>query len=452
MSNTKWLRRALLGGVALSVMATGAQADELSALKAQLEALQARVNTLEAQPAPAALPEGYALMTFERGEGGNADWANVSKTDSINYSEGRGFTIAVTPTADLPAPVAEVTVYGYIKGDIMYDFDYDGSNVSFWLPSIPRNQDGDHVSLTAAQSRFGIRSRVDTAVGQIRTQLEMDFESGSGNDGSIRLRLRHAVGHWDFAPGWTFSAGQWWNIGALLPIGVTTVDWGGYAGPTYGRAAQLRLGYSDGPISFAIAVEDPTFNSNTAGPNLGAYFQYDIAGGHQIAISGEIADWDPALQPNGIFVLNGNDEIGWVVGGGFNINLADVATFTTGGHYGEGLAGKYCSQEAFPVLNPSSDPAEMWCVMAGVNFAVSDSTSVNLAWGYSEYSDTNHSNFVLNALGGHQTDAMTVHANVLWQPVRQMRLGWEVHWGEASYSASGDRDSAGIQFGAWFFF
>jgi len=51
MTNTKWLRRALLGGVALSVMAAGAQADELSALKAQLEALQARVNTLESQPA-----------------------------------------------------------------------------------------------------------------------------------------------------------------------------------------------------------------------------------------------------------------------------------------------------------------------------------------------------------------------------------------------------------------
>ena len=47
MTNTKWLRRALLGGVALSVMAAGAQADELSDLKAQLEALQSRVNTLE---------------------------------------------------------------------------------------------------------------------------------------------------------------------------------------------------------------------------------------------------------------------------------------------------------------------------------------------------------------------------------------------------------------------
>ena len=39
MTNTKWLKRALLGGVALGVMAAGAQADELSELKAQLESL-----------------------------------------------------------------------------------------------------------------------------------------------------------------------------------------------------------------------------------------------------------------------------------------------------------------------------------------------------------------------------------------------------------------------------
>jgi hypothetical protein len=45
------LRKALLGGAALAVMTTGAQADELTALKAQLEALQNRVDTMEAAPA-----------------------------------------------------------------------------------------------------------------------------------------------------------------------------------------------------------------------------------------------------------------------------------------------------------------------------------------------------------------------------------------------------------------
>jgi hypothetical protein len=42
MRKLKWLRQALLGGAALSVVATGAQADELAMLKTQLEALQSR--------------------------------------------------------------------------------------------------------------------------------------------------------------------------------------------------------------------------------------------------------------------------------------------------------------------------------------------------------------------------------------------------------------------------
>ncbi len=62
MTNSKWLRRALLGGVALGVATTGAQAEDLSALKAQLEALQNRVNELETTPAaPSALPDGASL-------------------------------------------------------------------------------------------------------------------------------------------------------------------------------------------------------------------------------------------------------------------------------------------------------------------------------------------------------------------------------------------------------
>ena len=44
MTNNKWLRRALLGGAALGVMTTGAQADDLDSLKVQIEALQSNVN------------------------------------------------------------------------------------------------------------------------------------------------------------------------------------------------------------------------------------------------------------------------------------------------------------------------------------------------------------------------------------------------------------------------
>ena len=119
MSNM--LRNALLDGAALDVMTTGAAADELSTLKAQLAALQSQVDTMQtaSAQAPAA---GSSFLRYERGLGGNT-WGLDAVQDSSNVNNGSGFTIAVTPTADLPAPVAEVTVYGYVACHVAYDFD-----------------------------------------------------------------------------------------------------------------------------------------------------------------------------------------------------------------------------------------------------------------------------------------------------------------------------------------
>src|SRR5690349_2240246 len=55
------LRIALLTGAALAVSAAGAQADDLSALKAQIESLNARVASMEAAPA---VPAGYSLLSI----------------------------------------------------------------------------------------------------------------------------------------------------------------------------------------------------------------------------------------------------------------------------------------------------------------------------------------------------------------------------------------------------
>jgi len=247
MTNTKWLRRALLGGVALSVMATGAQADELSDLKAQLETLQGRVNQLEQQPAAAiGTPEGASFLTVSRGQGSMGDFGRLSRVHD-NIPDDRGFTISVTPTADIPAPVAEVVVYGYVKGDVIYDFDQHHLGDAFYIPNI-WSQNGRKdagIRLHAKQSRFGIRSKVDTAVGQVRTLIEGDFFSSDNH-----FRLRHAWGEWDMTPYWTFGAGQYWQTAALLPIGITTVDFSGDAGPFgYTRRAQVRLTYHNGPIS-----------------------------------------------------------------------------------------------------------------------------------------------------------------------------------------------------------
>ena len=405
----KMLRKALLGGAALAVMTTGAAADELATLKAQLAALQTQVDQI--QSAPAALPAGRSLLTYERGQGSNT-WEVNPASEIASGTNDNGFTIGITPTADLPAPVAEITVYGYVAAHIAYDFDESHGDANSFSASTVGNDDGDHISLTAKQSRFGIKSKIDTSIGQLRTQIEGDFLA-SGRSGSTHFRARHLVGHWDMTPNWTFTAGQTWFTAALLPIGVSTVDFAG-ALLTYSRTPQLRLTYADGPLTWAVAIENPSHDTNTNMPNIASFLQYDIAGGHQFIITGEVADWEP----------EGNDELGWAVQAGANFNLADVATLTGGVGYGAGLlTDKFVFEDEFDTTDVNGDPLEAIAFLVGLSFGLSETTTFNAQFSYVNALD--------DQTGFEKDHIYKVHANVLWQPVKQMRMGWEVIWAES---------------------
>ena len=511
MTNTKWLRRALLGGVALTVAGTaGARADELSDLKSQLEALQSRVNTLEQQPAQASnLPPGASFITIEHGS--RMDFvAQDPARDRVNQNDDAGFTIAITPSADMPAPVAEIVVYGYVKGDVIYDLEGNANKFSFSMPGADRfnQEDDEFVFLHANQSRFGIKSKVDTAVGQIRSRIEMDFFCASestdfgaafqGLGQTYCPRLRQAYGEWDMTPNWTFLAGQTDQIETLGIIGVTLVDNFGDAGINGGtRFAQVRLTYHDGPLTWAVAMERPEEASDTLIPGLGSFLQYDIAGGHQLIVAGEIDDINS--DPNNL--ENDNDhKIGWVVGAGANINLADIATLTVGAQYTEGLATRWMNQldtrrtvceNAVVAEDPDTGVARVvgcddfdenlqkaWGITGGLTFNVNDTTSINLEAGYAKNIDADQNELLT------VDNVVTAHGNILWQPVKQLRLGWEAMWGRNelidnpvkffSDDGEGELDRAcrnveadedqeknhcpgsnedfRLQFGAWFFF
>jgi hypothetical protein len=256
MKNCKWLRRALLGGVAISVMSTGAQADDLGALKAQIEALQSRVNSLESTPSTGALPEGASLITFKRGQGTLADW-NVDRASEGQMPSDRGFTIAVTRTADIPAPITEVTVSGYVKGDFIWNFNQSIGDTFTSGTGIDDSKQNDvHFHAHAKQTRFRIKSKTDTAIGQIRTLIEGDFFGGGASYRS--LRLRHAYGEWDMIPNGTLGIGRYWRLGYDVFTGVSTVDFGGSVGSGgNARTEQVRLQYSSGPVTFAMGIQTP---------------------------------------------------------------------------------------------------------------------------------------------------------------------------------------------------
>lgn len=236
MKTMKW---ALLGGAALAVTSAPAWADDLSALKAQIEALQTRVSQLEAQP-QASMPSGYSLMAIRDGQGTYEGVLAERNADKVRDSS--GFTLSVLPTADA-APAAEVSVSGEIRTALIYtDFNED-------------NEDDYSDNLDVkVRGRIFIKGKADTAVGEVGGYFRLQADGGGNfSDYSESTKMNKAYGWWKFAPNWEFMAGYNDNT-AALQVGW---DWLAATGPvsSFGPSninnEQMRVTYSSGPLSFA---------------------------------------------------------------------------------------------------------------------------------------------------------------------------------------------------------
>ncbi|MFO1090608.1 MAG: hypothetical protein U1E46_13630 [Hyphomicrobiales bacterium] len=493
----------------MAVIAPEAHADELSSLKAQLEALQSQVNTVAAAQ-PSLLPNAKGLVSFERGQASLGNWGQDPR-DAAGNNPDAGFTIAITPVADMPAPVAEITVYGYVKGDVLWDSNGMTNKYSFSLQSLaPAYNNGTYgdgyVNLHAFQSRFGIKSKVDTAVGLIRTRIEGDFLKNVEDAGLFRVR--YAYGEWDLAPGWMLTIGQTDYLENVTNIGIPYVDFFEEAGPTgRSRAPQVRLTYTDGPLTWAVAMEDATWDSSTAVPNFAGFVGYKTESGSSFQLTGVVSDYDVSASVgsytgssistcadtksaiigydsggNPVYsgsipcavltdVSNQPSGLGWAIMGGASFPVTDNVSFNVGANYGFGEVVPQLNQTANKNqrVDANGNLMEAWSIQSGLSVGITQTTSFNLGAGFEEY---------LGALAdeGWIHSAATVHANILWQPVSQLKLGWEVMWGEINYANRGicldstavltnagsstvdyggcksTLDDVRFQFGAWFYF
>lgn len=451
-ASAKWLRRALLGGVALGAMATGAQADDLTALKAQLEALQSRVNQLESTgpAASAGAPEGASYISFRRGSDLGWDMSNLVPNDE-RLMDDRGFTVAITPTADLPAPIMEVAISGYVKADFLYDTHASmGDGGGGPVGNIGGGND-ENVRLHARQSRFRITSKSDTAVGQIRTLIETDF-FGAGNT----LRLRHAWGEWDMTPNTTFGAGQFWTNFYAQAGQINTIDFGGLKGGSDGisRQSQFRITHRTGPATISVALEDPTGNSFASATGAVATGDHDLPdltaraafaiGAASVQVAGVVLE--NSLDSAGAGAGASDSDIGYGLTMGADIPFGDMITLYAHAAYTDG-ASRYISGGAgyngiFTGGNFRS--TEQYGATVGAAFKLSEASTINGAYSMVRVTD----NRAASAL----KRADKVHVNYLWQPVSKLRMGVEASWQEDTYGGGLDEDNLRLQFATWFFF
>ena len=134
-------------------------------------------------------------------------------------------------------------VYGYVKADFFYDFEFDQGDTAFvdviGEPSVAT--DGTF-GASIRQSRIGLRTSTPSGIGEIGGQLELDLFASNG---TAELRLRHA----------NITIGDIWLIGQYctnfqpLDTYPNSVGFNGPVGIAYGRE-DYDLATSTGTLAF----------------------------------------------------------------------------------------------------------------------------------------------------------------------------------------------------------
>jgi hypothetical protein len=400
MKVTKW---ALLAGAAIAVTATAARADDLSALKAEIEALQSRVSQLEAQP-QASMPSGYSLMAFRDGQGTYEGVLPERNSDRVR--EESGFTLSVLPTADV-APAAEVSVSGEIRTALIYtdnEFDFNDDFNGPGADDFDESSDNLDVKV---RGRIFIKGKADTAVGEVGGYFRLQADGGGNfTDYSNTTKMNKAYGWWKFAPAWELMAGYNDNT-AALQVGW---DWLAATGPvrSFGPSninnEQMRLTYASGPLSFAISLEDPDYDTSF-GPFTDAVFPTYQNDNDIPAVEAYLMYSSDSFtaQIVGLYQNANESDDDWAIGGGATVGIMEGFQLTGAAVVGEGT-GQYANN-----VGPLTNDDDFWAASVGLLANLAEDTRLELGVGYEDYD-----------VGG---TALGFGGGIYWDPVSQVTLG-----------------------------
>jgi len=438
------------GGMGLSVPAF-AEGEDLAALKAQLATLQAQVQRLEHQQADQATMQ--QLQT---------------KVEALEQSEMLVPANVVTGgdkpgTFKLPGSDTSVQLGGYIKADVIYNFDSDLGD-SLAASAIPTGGapdiEGDDFRMHARQSRLYIKTWTPTSMGEMRTHWEGDFFTGDGNElvsNSRHFRVRHAYGALGpFLAGQTWSNFQNWHYGS-------TIDFGGPAGQIFARQAQVRYTFdiSDN-MSLAVAAENPEsrtllpdgtqINGKDEYPDFTGRFEWNNGdAGTSATVAGIIRGikFDFGDLDN-IDDLRDNSDTNYGITAGVTQNFGGTS-LQLAGTYGEGL-GRYLYYAFLPGgdshINENGDveATEVWGATASIGQELTPTLKANLVYGITDIN-------LPDAL--YPTEArqfQTVHLNLQWRPVPRTTFGIEYQYAKRKDQDNDEGEANRLQFGAQYSF
>lgn len=356
----------------------------------------------------------------------------------------------------VPGTNSTIDVGGYVKLDVVFnDASVDGdrqANIEYIPSAVPLDDDGEEneVELNARESRLWVNTTTPTEMGPLKTFWEGDFdteESSQRVTNSRGFRLRHA-----YATLKGFLVGQTWSAFMHLYSLPEINDFGGPTGSVFARQAQLRYTWTLNDISsLTFSFENPeTYYYDVDGANF-ADADDDNAPDiiARFTLTPSWGNFSAAVMFRNLVVDNATADdstIGFAGQVGAKVNLFARDSLMGALQYGQGL-GRYSSLATHPdAFIDAAGDLEALDQVAGFiayqHYWVGTWRST-LVVGYSKADDPTELETT-----DITEETFSVHANLMFNPVENTRLGIEYLRGERETYDGEDGELNRLQFSA----
>jgi hypothetical protein len=413
---------------------------KLSQMEKEMQELKQQISSIQQQPSQKPAPPTKAEEALHEA---------VSEEASAH--------VPLEEVANAPLPAERGTtldLYGFVMLDSGYDF---GTNNPNWfdvvrptqLNSYPGQYGPDgKVYFGVRQTRFGVKTATETALGQLNTRFEFELFGTGVDAGQTTFRLRHAWGELG-----AIGAGQTWSPFMDIDIFPNTTEYWGPNGMVFYRNVQVRWMPLRGRNKVYIAAERPGASADQGRysdfiqlqnvtphftmPDITGHVRFDRDWGHlQIAgIFRKISwvDTTPTLP-------NLSDTVyGWGVNVSSSIKFTpkDVAKLQV--VYGDGIENYMNDAPVDVGVQKTDDPATP---IKGVALPVLGLVSfVDHTWSPRFSSSAGYS--MVNIQNANGDLASAYHqghyavGNLLFYPVKQVMIGSEFQFGRRVNFADG---------------
>ncbi|MFZ1985209.1 MAG: DcaP family trimeric outer membrane transporter [Desulfatitalea sp.] len=355
----------------------------------------------------------------------------------------------------VPGSNTTLDMGGYVKLDVIYNDvsagDDSQANYEYSPSEVPLDdaEEGkDELVFNGRESRLWAKTTTPTAMGPLKTHLEMDFdttESSQVVSNSRGMRLRHGYGT---LKGFLF--GQTWSLFMHLDSLPEINDFGGPTGSMFVRQPQLRYTYDmNDTMNFAVSVENAeTYFYDGTGLNVVDDDNMPDAIG-RFSVNPSWGNLSAAVMVRNLVVDAGPvDDSTVAVSGQVGAVLKLFAKDSLMGaiQYGQGI-GRYSSlashPDAYVTDNGDLESLDQLAGFVGYQHYWVGTWRSTVALGYSKADDPAElQNTDLTE------ETVSVHANLMFDPVENTRVGIEYIRGERETYDGQDGELNRIQFSA----